>query len=145
MLNFLKDCKVTRVSNAAAAAQTAIDSSRVDMSGYDSVVFIALLGDVSDTSVLTLTAKQNTADSTSGAAAITGGAAGPFTASATTGDNKVLISDVCRPAQRYAYCSLTRTTANAVVDGIIAIQYNARNMPVTQAAEVIASSFVAAQ
>lgn len=144
-VNFLKDFKVTRVSNSAAAAQTAIDSSRVDMTGFDSVVFIALLGDVTVSSVLTLTAKENSADSTSGAAAITGAATAAYTATATDADNKLLVSDIFRPSLRYAYVSLTRTAANAVVDGILAVQYNSKALPITQSSDVLASVFAANQ
>jgi len=49
--------------------------------------------------------------------------------------------DVYKPALQYIFASLTRTTANAVVGGIIAIQYKAGNKPTTQDATVIASNF----
>jgi hypothetical protein len=72
MMSLTKNVKITRVSNAAAAAQTAIESSILDMHGYDGVLFLALLGDVSDGSVLGLAAEQNDANSGSGMAALAG-------------------------------------------------------------------------
>jgi len=140
--NLLKDYKITRVANSAVAATTDVTSSVLDMTGYDSVMFVAALGDVTVNSVLTLTVKENTANSTSSPTptAITGAATAAYTATATDADNKLLVVDVLRPAQRYVFCILSRTAANAVVDGIIAIQYNAKALPVTQSSDVLASA-----
>lgn len=140
MTSLLKDTKFTRVSAAAAAGQTDVASSILDMAGFDGVLFVALLGDVTDTSVLTLTAQQNTANSTSGMAALTGTAT--FTAGASDADSKAMILDVIRPVERYVRAVLSRGTANAAVDGILAIQYRAGTKPCTQDASVIASSLI---
>lgn len=139
-MNLLKNVKVSVVANSAAAAQTEVLSSVLDMQGYDGVMFIALLGDVTATSVLTLTAKGNTASSTSSPTPVTQKATSPWTADATNADNAALIVDVCDPQLRYIFASLTRTTANAVVNGIIAIQYKAEYRPTTQDATVIANA-----
>jgi hypothetical protein len=131
--------KIDRVANAAAAAQTGVDTSVLDMTGYDGVLFLASLGDVSDTSVLTLTVKENTANSTSSPTptTITNGTAsavaGPFTAGASDYDNKDIAVDVYRPTKRYVFATLTRTTANAVVNGIYAIRYRGRELPIDNA------------
>lgn len=140
--SLLKDCKITRVENAAAAGTSEIKTDVLDMTGYDGVLFIAILGDVTDTSVLTLTAKENTANSDSSPTptAVTDGATAAHTATAADADNKMLVVDVVRPSKRYVFASLTRTTANAVVDAIIAIQYRARDLPVTQGSTVLASA-----
>ena len=140
MGNLLKDVLVTVVSPAAVAAQTAINSDVLDMQGFDGVMFIALLGDVSDTSILTLTAKGNTANSVSSPSPVTQKATAAFTAGASTADSMVLVVDVSAPAMRYMFANLTRTVANAIVGGIIAIQYRAASKPTTQAASVIASA-----
>ena len=110
-----------------------------DGDAFDSVAFIALLGDVSNTSVLTLTVKSNPTSSDVGGTSE--GATAAYTATATDADNKLLIVDVHRPTQRFVFASLTRTVADAVVDGIIAVQYNARDLPVSQPASVLASAF----
>ncbi|MXS81569.1 hypothetical protein [Nitrosomonas oligotropha] len=140
MQNLLKECKVSRVANSAAAAQTEVLSSVLDMSGYDGVIFIALLGDVTVNSVLTLTAKGNTANSTSSPTPVTQKATDAYTAAASDADNKLLIVDVPKPQLRYIFASLTRTAANAVVDGIIAIQYQTRSKPVSLDATVLAAA-----
>jgi len=140
-MNLSKDVKITVVAAAATAAQTAVTSDVLDMSGYDGVMFIALTGDVTATSVLTLTAKANSANSTSSPTPVTQKATDAFTAGAADADSKALVVDVYRPTLRYVFAELTRTTANAVVGGIIAIQYSAANKPTTQAASVIASAF----
>lgn len=139
LMNFLKDCKITRLANDAAAGTSDITSSVLDMAGFDSVIFLALLGDVTAGDVLTLTAKQNTANSTSSPAptAITGAVIGPITAGATDNDNGIFALEIMRPAQRYVFVVLNRTTQNAVVDGIIAIQFNAKSLPVTQDSSVL--------
>ncbi len=140
-MNLSKDIKVTVVSPAAAAAQTGIDSSVLDMAGFDGVMFLALLGDVTSGSVLTLTAKGNTANSTSSPSPSTLKATDAFTAGASSADSKVLLVDVAKPSQRYVFASLARTTQDAVVGGIIAIQYKAKKRPTSHDASVIASAF----
>lgn len=139
-MNLSKACKITRAANSSAAAQTEVLTSVLDMQGYDGVMFVALLGDVTATSVLTLTAKGNTASSTSSPSPVTQIATAAFTAAASDADNKVLIVDVYDPALRYVFASLTRTVANAVVDGIVAIQYMADLKPTTHDATVLASA-----
>jgi len=141
-MNLSKRTKVTVVSPAAAAAQTEIDSSIVDMAGYDGVCFLCLTGDVTTACVLTLTAEQNVLNSASGMATLTGSAT--FTAGATDADSKVLMLDVNQPRERYVRANLTRTVANAVVGGILALQYSAGNEPTTHDASVIASAMLTA-
>jgi hypothetical protein len=137
----LRRAKITRISNSSAAAQTEVVSDVLDMAGYDSVMIIATLGDVTSTSVLTLTVKENTANSTSSPTPSTvTDATCTFTAGATDADNKLMIVDVIRPSKRYVFASLTRTTANAVVDSITAIQYNSRSVDVSQGSTVLKSA-----
>lgn len=139
-MSLLKNVKVSVVAASAVAAQTEVLTSVLDMSGFDGVMFIALLGDVTATSVLTLTAKGNSASSTSSPTPVTQVATSAFTAGASDADDKALVVDVYDPALRYVFASLTRTVANAVVNGIVAIQYKAEYRPTTQAATVIASA-----
>lgn len=140
-MNLSKSIKVTVVEAAAAAAQTELVTDVLDMSGYEGVMFIALTGDVTVSSVLTLTAKANSANSVSSPTPIVQKATGAYTATATDADSKVLMVDVYKPTLRYVFASLTRTAADAVVGGIIAIQYGATSKPTSQAASVIAAAF----
>jgi hypothetical protein len=140
-MSLLKNVKITRVANAAAAATTDVNGSILDMQSFEGVMFVALLGDVADTSVLALKAEQNTVNSGTGMAALTGNAG--LTAGASNADNTALVLDVHKPRERYVRPVLSRGTANAVVDGIIAIQYGPQHKPTTQAASVIASALIA--
>ena len=139
-MQLTNDVKITVVSPAAAAAQTAIDSSILDMQGYEGVMFIALTGDVDNTSALTLTVKGNSANHLTVPTPITQKATTLFTADATSADSKALVVDLYKPALRYVFANLTRATANAVIGGIIAIQYKAGVKPTTNDASVIASA-----
>lgn len=141
MINLYHDAKFIVVEAAAAAGQTELVTDVVDTQGYDSIAFIALMGDVTDTSVLTLTAKTNTANSVSSPTPVTLADTATFTAGASDADSKILMLDINKPRARYVFASLTRTTANAVVGGVIAVLYNAHNRPVTQDATVIAGTF----
>lgn len=133
-LNFLRDCKIIRVEGPAVAATSTLTSDVVDMQGYDSVAFIADLGDVTSGSVLLLTAKGNTANSVSSPTPL----AYPETAGGTAGasdyDDKLLAIDIQKPRERYVFCTLARGTQNAVVNGIYAILYNAHEMPLDDTA-----------
>ncbi len=127
MKSLLNDCLITRVMNEVAAGQTEQTSTILDMSGYDSVMFILVCGTVTDASVITLTPKENTTSSTSGATAVAGTAP---TITAATSSDAILIVDVIRPSKRYVYADVTRTTQNCAISAVIAIQYNSHSLPV---------------
>lgn len=140
-MNLSKGIKVSVVEAAAAAAQTDLTTDVLDMQGFEGVMYLALLGDVTSGSVLTLTAKGNSANSVSSPTPVTQKATDAFTAGASDADSKILMVDVYKPTLRYQFAILSRTAQNAVVGGIIAIQYGAGLKPTTQHASVIASAF----
>ena len=74
-------------------------------------------------------------------AAITGGATGAYTAAGTETLNTFIV-DVFRPQQRYVRAELTRTAANAVVNGILAIRYKGNKAPFAIDATCLASTFI---
>jgi len=122
--------KIIVAGNAAGAATTTIDGSVVvDTGGYQRTLWLAILGDITATSVLNLKVQDNTANSTSGMADITGATTGNLTAGASDYDNKVLGVDVKNGKRRYQRFSLARGTANAVVQAVIAICYNGDKIP----------------
>lgn len=139
-LNMIKAAVFIPVLAATAAGTTSLTTDVVDMQGFDSVAFVAHLGDVTDTSALTLTGQTGAVADGSDAADL----ALPvtFTADATSADNKLMILDLHRPRQRYVRATLDRVTANAVVNGVVAILYNASEQPVTEDASVIASALI---
>ena len=139
-MNFLANSKLTRVEPGAVAGTTTLTSDVIDMKGFDAVTFIALLGDVTDTSVLTLQAQQGDQSDGSDAANLAGVLA-TFTAGPTDADDNMLAVEVARPTKRYVRVTLARATANAVVDGIVAVQSNPAEAPITQDASVLATDF----
>lgn len=131
--NLLKDCNITRVMNAVAAGTSAQNGSAVDMSGYDGVLFVAAFGALTATQVTSLKAQQDTDSGMGTAADLAGTLVGPL----ADGDgNKCLVLDIYRPKERYVRPVVSRGTANAVIDGVIAIQYRSRKGPVTQGATI---------
>lgn len=142
MLNLSKEAKVIVVEGASVAGTTTVVSDIIDMQGYDSVCFIGLLGEVLDTAVIALNVKGNSANhlTVPTPTAYAGGAGG--TATATSADNKSVITDVNKPRDRYVWAELVRGTANVVVNGIIAILYNGSNRPNLPDATNFATAFL---
>lgn len=137
MENLLKDVKITRVLNGVAAGTTVQNSSVVDMSGWDGVTFILMVGTLTATQVTSLKGQQGNVSNLSDAADLLGTLVGPL---ADGDSNKCLALDIYRPTDRYVRAVVNRATANAVIDGVIAIQYRGRKSPVTQDTATIAAS-----
>lgn len=143
MKSLLKDCLFTKAANAAAAGTTDVDTTVFDMSGYDAILFIANVGDVTSGSVLELQVFGNTASSTSSPTPVELTAdSATITAGASDADNTIFIVDVLKPSYRYVFARLVIDTQNAVTNGIYAIQYHARSVPITQGATVIRSALL---
>ena len=132
MMNLAQNVKITRALNAVAAGQTAQNGAVIDMANFEGVVFLAAFGALDAGAVTGLKAQQGLQANLSDAADLAGAAL----AIADTADNKLLVLDVFRPAERYVRAVVTRGTADAVIDGVIAIQYGARVLPATQDATV---------
>jgi len=141
--SLLKDALITQVLNPVVAGTSEQKSSVLDMQDYDGVCFVLSLGAVTDNCVLTFSAQGNTASSTSSPTpvAVPGATTGAITAA--TSSNLMMILNIYRPLKRYIFADLLRITQNAVINCIIAFQYNGRVMPVTQGTTVLASADVA--
>ena len=135
MQKFLNDeIKITRCLNGVAAGTTEQAGTAVDMQGYDGVLFIGLFGALTATQVTSMKAQQSSDAAAADAYAdIVGSKVGPF---ADGDSNKCLVLDIQRPQERYVKPVVNRGTANAVIDGVIAIQYTARSLPTAHAASV---------
>jgi hypothetical protein len=138
--SLLKNCLFTKTSVAAVAATDDItNGSIIDLGSgtegqFDSVCFVAILGEVTNAAVVTLKAYCGNASNLAGGAYKATTAT--VTASGNDTDNNLLILDVVQPGTRYVRGDLVRDTQNSVVDSIIAIRYNAKNVPTTQTADV---------
>jgi hypothetical protein len=141
MQNFLKDHKVDWVNAAVSAANNTDDnSSRLDMSGFEGVVFIVPIVDSVATGVATLTVEENSADSDTGMTAISGAVATATCAVNDDINDELLIVDVYRPQERYVQGVITSATANIAFGATIAIRYNNRKGPITQDTDTVAAA-----
>jgi hypothetical protein len=128
MYQLLESVLTSKVHNGATAGTTLQTTSATDTAGYDGIVFIADFAGVTDGSVITLTPLTATVSTTSGGTAVSNATNAAFTAS--TSSNSIIACDVIKPANRYVYATVGRTTQNAVLNTVIAQLYRARNLPV---------------
>ena len=119
--------KLVRLSNGVVAGTSEIDSTAVDRAGFEGVMFIVHFGVITTGSGVTAKAQSCTDSSGGGAADLTGASV----AVPDTDDNKMAIIDVAEPTQRYLRCVVTRTTQNAVVDGVSYLGVRHIDMPTT--------------
>jgi len=117
--------KVTRVANAAAAAQTTVTSAAVEMRGVDACQFTVLAGAVTSGAAVACKVQGSADDSDWSDLAGTGQTI------ADDDDDKAFVLDVPYPRQRYLRCVVTRATQDAAIDGILAQQYLPQIEPVT--------------
>lgn len=126
--------KITRVKAAVAAGTSAIQSDAVDMAGFEGVVFLTLFGAITSGAVTSVEVQQS-------ATAALGGTendlAGTNIAVADDDDDQVVVHDIFRPSSRYVNVQINRATQNAVIDGVIAIQYGPAVIPTTNDATTV--------
>lgn len=133
-LALLTQIAISRPLNSVTAGTSVQAGSSVDMQGYEGVLFIMPVGALTSTQVTSLKASQSADDSSF--ADLENTSVGPL---ADADGNKMLVLDIYMPEKRYVKPTAVRGTANAVLDGIIAIRYGARSMPTTQPSVVSAS------
>lgn len=136
MHSLQKEVKVTRVMNAVAAGTSDQNSSVIDMQGWDGVTFIAAFGAITSGAVTSVKVQQGTDGTVTDAADLEGTAV----TVADDDDNQVAIVEVYRPRERYVRLVVDRGTQNAVIDGVIAIQYNGRKQPSTHDSTTVISA-----
>jgi hypothetical protein len=133
-MNLSKNVKVTLVQPALADGQTDPDSAAVDMQGFEGVMFVGILGTVTEGGTAALKAAQSSDNvnfnDLSGVVA--------------TGDasDKFLVLDVYRPLDRYVRTTLTRAVANSIYGGTLAIQYGTHKRPTIHDAATLAAAAV---
>jgi hypothetical protein len=132
-MNLSKAVKVAPVLNGVAAGTTEQTGSVVDMQGFEGVQFVALFGALTATQVTSLKVQQGSLADGSDMADLAGSL---HTALADADGNKCLVTDLFRPQKRYVRCVVERATANAVIDGAIALLYGPRVEPVAKDATV---------
>jgi len=138
------ETKITRVLNAVTAGTTNQNTAGVDMStdgGWETVEFVPLFGALTANQVTKVKAQQSSDDaSTDDYSDLTG----TLTAALADGDtNKIARVEVARPAKKWVRGVVVRGTANAVIDGVLAIQRRARKVPISQSSTVAVVKSVA--
>lgn len=135
-----------RVIDATAAGTTPINGNGVDLGdqeGYDGVLFILAVGALTATQ---LTSMKAQASDDNGASDAYADIANSNTQTLQDADNnKLLLLDVYRPPKQWVRPIVNRGTADAVVDGVIAVRYNASGPPTVHDASTVAGSTVAAE
>lgn len=123
--------KITQVvdATAGAAGATDIESDSVDMNGYEGVMFVAVMGAITAGAVTSMEAHQSGDDFSADDEAL----AGTKIAIAADDDGQVFVLDVLRPLDRYVKLHIDRATQNAVVQTVLAIQYDPRDKPIANA------------
>jgi hypothetical protein len=142
-MNLSKNVKIMEVGAPVSAANNTDDNSdRIDMSGWEGVVFVCPVTDSVAGGVATLKVEQNTANSDSGMAALSGASAASTSASNDDINDKLLIVDVYKPRERYVQAVRTSATQNIAFGSVIAILYNGKLAPVAADASVLAATLV---
>ena len=138
----VRDFLIKRVSNAVAASQTTTKATVVDMAGYDEVTFIVLFGTVTNNSKVDVGVYQHSTNVTGSMAATTAKLDQIVSDGTTVAlSNKAVAITVNKPTKRYLELRVTAGTANAALDGIVAILGQARTKPVTPDASLLAGKF----
>jgi hypothetical protein len=142
MRQHAQEVRVTRCIDATAAGTAdQIDGTGLDMADFDGVMFIAMFGVLTATAVTTLIAEQSSDDAGADAYA---GILGSEVSIADDEDTGMLILDVLRPTEQWVRPAIVRLTANAVIDGVVAIQYNAANKPTVHDVVTVMSTVMVA-
>ncbi len=137
MHNLTTSSKMARVSNAVAAGTTAVNSSSVDMQGFESCTFLVALGAITTGAVTSIKVQQSGDD---GVADSFADLKGTSITIADTDDNKIALVEVHNPRERYVRCVVSRGTANAVIDSIVAIQTGPKDEPTTHDTATVVGS-----
>lgn len=143
MHGLLNNVEIRYVNDAVTAGSSIDDNStRIDMSDYESAMFVVPITDSVATGVATLTVQSNSADSDTGMTAITGASA---TATCATNDDlngTLLVVEVINPGNEWIQATLTSATANIAFGATVAYLVP-RRKPAVQGATVTDTAIVA--
>lgn len=140
-MQLAKATEVRYVGAAVAnASNTDSNSTRIDMAGYEGVIFVTTITDSAATGVATLKVEQNTADSDTGMAALSGASAAVTCAVNDDVNGKTLIVSVHKPRERYVQAVRTSATANIAFGEVHAILYGQMTLPAAAASTTAASA-----
>lgn len=116
-----------------AAGITDVNSDVVDMAGFEGIRFILALGALVSGAVTSVKIQQGTDLTVTDAADLEGSSV----AIADTDDNKIVVTQVYRPRERFVRMAIDRGTANATIDGLVVELFGTRVKPVATHATVV--------
>ena len=119
-----KEVKISVLEDGATAATGTLTGSTLDMSNFDSVVFLAAFGTSNAGNYIYV--EQGDESDLSDAADIAG------SKMVATANNELLVLDIVKPGDRYLRPYSVRG-ASSTLSPLIAIQYNTNKLPVTNA------------
>src|SRR5262249_54775259 len=124
-MDYTNISKTILVVNQTAVGTTSLNGSAIDMTGFDSVRFVLILGTVTD-GTPQIKAQEDSASGMGSAQDLQGTLVTPGAS------NKLLILDVHRPLKQFVRCVVVRGGATgSIVGGVVAELYNAKNRPVS--------------
>lgn len=136
MKNLNGAVKTSRVMNAVAAGTSAQTSSAVNMAGFNGCRFIAGFGAITSGAETSIKVQQSSDDGSTDAYS---DLEGTSITVADDHDNKIAIVDIPKPGKQYLKLVVSRATQNAVIDFVLAEQYGATAMPITDSTTVLGS------
>lgn len=117
-MNLCKNVKITKVQAASTAATSAINTSSVDMSGWDGVLFFGAMGTANAANYIN--AATSSDDSTFNDL--------EDTKVTPTGNGEVAWLDIYKPQERYLRLEVARGASTTFGD-VYAIQYEGFKLP----------------
>jgi hypothetical protein len=137
MQNLLSNMKIDAVGALVAAAlNTDLRTTIVDMSGYDGVLWIAEIAVTANTAVATFVAEGAAVNVAGSMVALTGATCTVTDAGGAAYNNSLLVIDVYRPLLRFQCAHRYSTIANVTFGPVIAIRYRGKSFPITQTATI---------
>jgi len=112
------------------------------MADYEGVMFVACLGTTIQNGTVDVYCEENSVNSTVGMARIPAATTAlTITAGMAALTQSCILVDVYQPSKEFIQCNITPAAQNAVVLGVVAIQYTGKKKPSVQDASVIATNF----
>ena len=126
MRNISNFAKITKVKDTSAAAQTAVNSDGVDMTGFETVLFLVNAGAITSGGVQSINAAQSDDD---GSADDYTDLLGTKVTVADDDDNQLFWVEVVNPQKRYVRLEIARATQDSAFGPIYAFQAGANLKP----------------
>lgn len=126
----LKDGLPVNLSNAVAGGTTLVTTSIIDMAqggGYTALGLMALLGAVVDTAVIQVNFYGS--PNSDGSSPTLIGSSSAVTLTNAANSNKIMAAQLMRTSYRYVYATISRTTANIALQGVIGFLTETRQFP----------------